>query len=129
MDNELNKIREKKKEAILKNFGKPVEITDANFSEMLNKYELMIVDFWAAWCMPCRLLAPVIEELSREYSGKIVFGKLNVDENRESAQKFNIMSIPSLLFFKEGKLVNRLIGALPKEHIKAEIDKFIKDKY
>ena len=92
-------------------------ITDENFSELVKKYPKMVVDCWAAWCGPCRMIAPIVEELAKEYKGKIAFGKLNVDENENTSRKFGIMSIPTLLILKDGGLVDKIIGAVPKEHI------------
>jgi len=124
MDEELEKIREKKEEELAKKIShpkEPIEVTDENFIELLERYPLLVVDCWASWCMPCKLVEPVIKELSKEYAGKVVFGKLNVDENKELAMKFGIMSIPTMLFFKEAKAVDTVIGAVPKEHIEAKI--------
>lgn len=81
----------------------------------------MVVDCWASWCGPCRMVGPIIEELAKEMKGKIVFGKLNVDENRETSMKYGIMSIPTLLVFKNGNLVDNVIGAMPKEMLKAKL--------
>ena len=117
---EIDEIRERKMEELkrgLEHPKEPIEVTDTNLGEILGKHPLVVVDCWAAWCMPCKIIEPVIEELSREYNGKVVFGKLNVDENRETAMKFSISSIPSLLVFKEGELMDRIVGAVPKEHI------------
>jgi len=124
MDEELEKIRERKKEELGNKLSypkEPIEVTDGNFIELLEKYPLLVVDCWASWCMPCKILEPVIEELAGEYAGRVVFGKLNVDENRELAMKFGIMSIPTLLFFKEAQAVDTLVGAVPKEQIEAKI--------
>ena len=124
MDEELEKIRERKKEELAKKTSypnEPVEITNENFTELLEKYPLLLVVCWASWCMPCKMIEPVIEELAKEYAGKIVFGKINVDEQRELATRFNIMSIPTLLFFKDGQVADTLIGALPKEQIEEKI--------
>ncbi|MEM2083885.1 MAG: thioredoxin [Nitrososphaerota archaeon] len=129
-DIEIEKIRYKKMhELLFKNIKKeeissnPIEINNENFNENLQKYNNLIIDFWAEWCAPCKAIAPIIEELAKEYAGKIVFGKINVDENQEIAAKFFIMSIPTLIFFKNGKEVNRIIGLVPKEIINKEIEK------
>jgi len=96
---------------------KPVEINDGNFDVFVSKYRNVVIDCWAPWCGPCLMIAPVIEELAKELKGKVIFGKLNVDENQKTALKYRIMSIPTLLIFKEGKLIDRLVGAMPKEGI------------
>jgi thioredoxin 1 len=100
-------------------------ITDANFAEILNTDKPVLVDFWATWCGPCRALAPVIEELAAEYADKAVIGKCNVDDCDELSMKYGIRSIPTLLFFKNGELVDRLVGAAPKAGIAAKLDSLI----
>ena len=97
-------------------------ITDANFADILNTDMPVMVDFWATWCGPCRALAPVVDELAAEYEGKAVIGKCNVDECDEIPMKYGIRSIPTLLFFKNGELVDRLVGAAPKAGIAAKLD-------
>ena len=97
-------------------------ITDANFAEILNTDMPVMVDFWATWCGPCRALARVVEELAGEYAGKAVVGKCNVDDCDELPVKYGIRSIPTLLFFKNGELVDRLVGAAPKAGIAAKLD-------
>jgi thioredoxin 1 len=99
----------------------PIKVTDADFGEITKKYPLVLVDFWAEWCGPCKMIAPVIDELSKEYSGKVVFAKVNVDENITTPMQFNAMSIPTLVLLKDGKEVNRIIGAVPKEYLDALI--------
>jgi len=100
------------------------EVSDESFDEFINGNEIAVVDCWAAWCGPCRMLSPIIEELSKE-NGNVAFGKLNVDENRATPMKFGIMSIPTLLYFKDGKLVDKSIGALPKAAIETRLDKIL----
>jgi len=106
---------------------KPIEITDQTFeAEVLNSKIPVMVDFWAEWCGPCRIIAPVIEELAEEYSGKFKFAKLNVDENPQRPGEFQVFSIPNLKIFKDGKLVDEIVGAAPKEVFKKIIDKNLK---
>jgi thioredoxin 1 len=93
----------------------PVTLTDGNFKEtVLNSDKVSIVDFWAVWCGPCRMIAPSIEELAKEYDGKAVIGKLNVDENPQVSMEYGIRSIPTILFFKNGKIVDKQVGVVPK---------------
>jgi thioredoxin 1 len=94
-----------------------VTIADASFDEFVSKYKLVLVDCWAPWCGPCRMLSPVLDELATEMQGKVVFGKLNVDEEKMTAVNFGISSIPAMLIFREGKLIDKLIGAVPKQKI------------
>jgi thioredoxin 1 len=105
--------------------GTPIKITDADIDEHVKKYDTVVVDCWAPWCGPCRMVGPVIEELAKEMQGKIVFGKLNVDENPATSTKHQIMSIPTLLVFKNGTIVDRLIGAMPKDMLKQKLDSYI----
>jgi thioredoxin 1 len=95
-----------------------LELTKSNFdSEVIDAGKPAIVDFWATWCMPCRMVAPHVEELATEYAGKINVGKVDIDKEGDLAEKFGVMSIPSLLFFKGGRVVETIVGAVPKEHI------------
>jgi thioredoxin 1 len=95
--------------------AKPLEVTDATFEdEIIKSDKLTVVDFWAVWCGPCRMIGPVIEELAGEYDEDVKFTKVNVDENQKFAGQFGIRSIPSILFFKDGKVVDNVIGAVPK---------------
>ena len=137
MDNELEEIRKKKMEQYKNKYingGKnmsenmpntPLKITDADFDESVKKYGTMVIDCWAPWCGPCRMVGPVIEELANEMQGKIVFGKLNVDENPNISTRHQIMSIPTLLVFKNGDLVDRIIGAYPKEQLKNKLETYM----
>jgi len=136
MDDELEEIRERKMVQYKKQYvdgGKimeqnlpdtPLTLTDANIDEAIKKYNTIVIDCWAPWCGPCRLVEPVIEELAREMQGKVVFGKLNVDDNLVTSAKHQIMSIPTLLVFKKGNLVDRLVGAYPKEELKKKLEPY-----
>jgi thioredoxin 1 len=98
-------------------------VTSANWeAEVLKDEGLVMVDFWAAWCGPCRIIAPTIEELAKEYAGKIKVAKLNTDENPDIASKYKIMGIPTLIFFKKGEKLDQVVGAVPKSQLKAKID-------
>ena len=101
----------------------PFHVTDSNFEETLKKNKLAFVDFWANWCGPCRALAPTIVELAQEYNGKVLIGKLDVDENPVTAQKFQVFSIPTMIVFKDGKEVERLVGLCPKNRITDTLQK------
>lgn len=106
--------------------AKPIELTDANFkSEVIESTLPVLVDFWAIWCGPCRMVAPVVEEIAAEYDGKLKVGKLDVDHNRRTAIDYGIHSIPTLLLFKNGQVVETMIGALPKTQLINKISKHI----
>lgn len=100
-----------------------VELTDANFEELVLKSDKpVLVDFWAEWCGPCRMVGPIVEELASEYDGKAVIGKVNVDDNREVSSKFGIRNIPTLLIFKGGEVVDKQVGVAPKSVLAGKID-------
>jgi thioredoxin 1 len=102
--------------------GKTLEITDSNFNNVISKNKTVLVDFWAEWCGPCRMISPIIEELANEYEGKAIIGKVDVDSNQESSIKYGVRSIPTILTFKDGKIVDRQVGAVPKETLTNIID-------
>ncbi len=104
---------------------RPLIMDDASFVETVRKYPLIIVDCWAAWCGPCKMVAPVIDELAKEYAGKVVFGKLNVDENPKIASEFGIMAIPTLFIFKNGEPVDVIQGAMPKPYFEAKLKEWM----
>ena len=130
-DSEVQKINQKKFDEMMKRQSKPaaapavqgapVELTDANFREVVASHPLVVVDFWAPWCGPCRVVSPVLEELAAEMAGKATFGKLNVDDNPATSQQFGIQGIPTIMVFKDGEPVDGLVGAAPKQMIEARI--------
>jgi thioredoxin 1 len=104
-----------------------LEITDANFEEMVAKStKPVLLDFWAEWCGPCRMVGPVVEELSKDYDGKAVVGKVNVDNNPNISMQFGIRNIPTILFFKDGKVVDKQVGAVPKAVLAGKLDAQLK---
>ncbi|MFC1892671.1 thioredoxin [Chloroflexota bacterium] len=103
--------------------GEPISISDGNFDQTVLQADLpVLVDFWATWCGPCRMVAPVVEELAQEYEGRITFAKLDVDQNPKTASKYGIMSIPTLLIFKNGEPFSHLVGFRPKAELKRSLD-------
>lgn len=99
-----------------------LEVTDANFEELVNAGKPMVLDFWAEWCGPCRMVSPIIDELATEYEGKVTIGKMDVDNNNDVVAQFGIRNIPTVLFFKNGKLVDKQVGAAQKSAFVAKID-------
>jgi thioredoxin 1 len=133
---ELEEIKRKKMEQMKKEMNapakpilelpdKPVVVTDATIDAAASQYPLFILDCWAEWCGPCRTIGPIIEQLAKEMKGKVVFGKLNVDENMQTANKYRISAIPTLMVFKDGKLIDKLVGAYPKPALAAKIQRFL----
>lgn len=101
-------------------------VTDDNFdAEIGGASGLTMVDFWATWCGPCRMIAPIVEQLADEYAGKIKIGKLDVDTNQQTATKFNVRSIPTILFFRDGKVVDTVVGALPRPALESKIQQHL----
>ncbi|MDK2826669.1 MAG: thioredoxin 1 [Methanolobus sp.] len=128
---DIESIRQKRMQQLQESLEKkeypsdPVTINDASFNEFVSKYPLVLVDCWAPWCGPCRMLSPVLDELAVEMQGKVVFGKLNVDDEKMTAIKFGITSIPAMLIFKNGEFVDKLIGAVPKQNIIQKLEPYI----
>ena len=134
-DEELERIKRRKIEEMMRNvsdvaeeenqpmkpLGKPIDLTDVTFNKFVEGNSLSVIDCWAPWCGPCRMVSPVVEELARDYVGNISFGKLNVDENQGVAAQYGIRSIPTLLVFKDGKLVDQIVGALPRQMLEPKI--------
>lgn len=125
-DEELRIINEKRmkklqqivnEKELLKNIKEPLNLDDSNFAPTINKYPLLLVDFWAPWCGPCRMMSPIIDQVGKEYIGKLVVGKVNVDENPNISGQFGISSIPTLILFKRGQAVNNIIGSVSKGRI------------
>lgn len=130
-DKELERIKEKKLRKFIKELeeqlvsGKVVHVTDSNFNEIISGNKLVLVDFWAEWCMPCRMLSPIIEDLAKEYGGRVLVGKLNVDENPATASRFNVSSIPTLVLMRNGVEVERIVGYVPKSQIEFHFRKYL----
>ena len=133
---ELDEIKRKKMEKMMKDMNKPpapsielpdkpVIVTDATMDSMTSAYPLFILDCWAEWCGPCRMIGPIIEQLATEMKGRAVFGKLNVDQNMQTANKYRISAIPTLMIFKDGKLIDKLVGAYPKPALTAKLQKYL----
>jgi thioredoxin 1 len=131
---ELEQIREKKIAEMMEQAKRdqhssrtrvPLEVTDSGFESTIRGSKLVVVDCWAAWCYPCKMVAPIVEELANEYSSVAMFAKLNVDENPSTAMKYGIQSIPTILIIKNGVEVERIVGALPKAQIEAVLKKHL----
>jgi len=126
-NDELEAIKAKKMERLLKmkSPSGPIKISDETFDETINRNRLVIVDFWAEWCGPCMVLSPVIDQLAKEYAGKVLFAKLNVDENPAVTARFGVMSIPTLLIFKDSNLVDKIVGVAPKSRIESVLNSYL----
>ena len=131
MDEELSRIREEKMKKMLEKGGvsgmeTEIETDDSSFQKKVieqSKKVPVVVDFWAVWCAPCLMLSPTLEKFAREYGGKFVLAKANVDENREKAQKYGIMSIPAVKMFKDGHVVDEFVGAIAEPFVKGWLDR------
>ena len=130
-DEEIERIKKAKILAMLeqaqreKLLDKPIVLTDSNFDAEVTKHRLIVVDFWAPWCGPCRMVGPLVEELASEYAGKVAFGKLNVDENITVPSRFGVRSIPTLLVFKDGQAVDTIVGACPKPYLESKFKPYM----
>ena len=129
-DDELEKIKQKKlaelqkmaaSKTMMSSIAAPVVLNDSNFANEIAKYPIILVDFWAPWCGPCRMVSPIIEQLALEYSGRVIFGKVNVDENQITAASFGIQSIPTIMIFKGEKAVDVMVGARSKSQIETKL--------
>ena len=136
-DEELERIRRKKLKELMKQYSeeakgasrkdgeeilnKPIKITDGTFTKTIQSNSLVVVDCWAPWCTPCHTVTPIVEEMARDYVGKILFGKLNIDENQRVAMQYQIMSIPTFLVFKRGLLMDRIVGVMPRRMLEQRI--------
>ena len=117
-ENRMKKLQQIVNEKeLLKNIKEPLNLDDSNFPQTINKYPLLLVDFWAPWCGPCKMMSPIIDQVGKEYIGKLVVGKVNVDENPNISGQFGISSIPTLILFKRGQVVNNIIGSVSKSRI------------
>jgi len=131
MASEIEEIRQRKMAEMMKSTGKkedawpsePVVLADGTFGEFVAKYPKVVVDCWAPWCGPCRMLSPTVDAIAKDMKGKVAFGKVDTDENFEISSKYRIMSIPTLLFFKDGKLVDKMVGAAPRNVVEQYIKK------
>lgn len=103
-----------------------IEVTDSNFEELVNSGKYMVLDFWAEWCGPCRMVGPIIDDLSKEYAGRVTIGKMDVDDNNDVVSKFGIRNIPTVLFFKDGGVVDKQVGAAQKAAFIDKIEALLK---
>src|SRR6059036_2507026 len=130
VDQEIEEIRARKRAQLEQELKKaepalPVTLSDANFWEFVKSNRVVLVDFWAAWCPPCRAVAPTVEALAKDYAGRVTVGKLNTDENPGTASSFGIHSIPTLLVFKDGKAVDTVIGAVPRPFLEKTLQRWL----
>src|SRR5467141_3123691 len=109
--------------------NEPIHVTDAEFDKVVQEHPYVIVDFWAEWCAPCRAIAPMIEDLAKQYAGRVTFVKVNTDENPRVPQQFMVMGIPTLLFFKGGKLVDQVVGAMPRAPFEERVKKHLTGRH
>ena len=134
-DPDLEAIRQKKAKELLELLDgkaaaeqvidRPVEANDRNLSDLISRHDLVVVDMWAPWCGPCKMIGPIIDRLAAKYKGKVLFAKVNVDQNPVISGQFGVQSIPTLLIFKSGSLIDRKVGALPQQALEALIDRLL----
>ena len=131
---ELEKIKKEKIRRMMEKIEKqkypdhPIEVSDKDFESIIAKYPIVVIDCWAEWCLPCKLMAPIIEELAKKYRGKIVFGKLDVSLNKFIPMRFDIKAIPTLLVFKNGELVERIVGLHPSNLLESKLQKYLEEE-
>ena len=135
IDPDLEAIRQKKAKELLELLDgktaaeqvidRPVEANDRNLSDLISRHDLVVVDMWAPWCGPCKMIGPIIDRLAAKYKGKVLFAKVNVDQNPVISGQFGVQSIPTLLIFKSGSLIDRKVGALPQQALEALIDRLL----
>lgn len=132
MSQDIENIKRKKMEELMERVtggprmpGKLIKVTDQDMHDVVQQYPLVVVDCWAPWCGPCRMLSPIVKELAQDMQEDAVFAKLNTDENRQTAKQYGIMSIPTLLLFKDGELVDQQMGALPKDMLRSWVERYV----
>ncbi len=129
-DEEVEKLKKEKMKQMMsgetqEEISEPIKLSDRNFQEKVKEHEVMVVDAWAPWCGPCKMMEPVIEELAEKFAGQIVFGKLNVDNNQRTASQFGISGIPTLLVFKNGEVADKMVGASSKAQLEQKLQRFL----
>ena len=130
MDDDLEAIRARKRGELVQAIATtdsvvPIHLTDATLWDVVKGNPVVLVDFWAEWCGPCHRIAPTVAAIARDYAGRVTVGKLNIDENRRTAESFGIQSIPTLLVFKDGKLVDAVVGAVPRELLEQTLQRWV----
>jgi len=130
-DEDVEKIKKEMVDKMMNEKGSkeypdgPIEVNDNDFEEIIEEYPLVLVDFWAAWCGPCKMMEPVLEELAKDYQGEVVVGKMNVDKNQNIPSRFQVSSIPTMVLFKGGEAVDKMVGALQKEQLKQKFEEHL----
>ena len=128
-DKEVEKVKKKMMEEMMNEDEKgadypdsPITLTDSNFDEKIKEYPIVLVDFWADWCGPCKMMEPIIEDLAQEYQGDVVFGKLNVDQNKGKSSEYQVSGIPTMMLFKDGQVANKMVGAMNKQMLEQKLE-------